>query len=136
MAIHLRNALVSKSKDAQANVYNWQFVNCLKVWAQVRSEMQRVLCLFSLIKYVVQRHVTPCDVFVVRYLAYVFGLFFSKSHVSDTLATLQRPRGLEGTPDFGPSVPTIIAFREVTALELPAYRLADRCGLSSHQRWT
>jgi ferredoxin len=75
--------------------------------------------------------------FVFSFLSFLFLSFVSFFlFVSDTLATLQRPRGLEGTPDSGPSVPTIIAFREVTALELPAYRLVDRYGLSSHQRWT
>lgn len=35
LAIHLRNAIQKASPEASRQVYNWQFVNCLRVWAQV-----------------------------------------------------------------------------------------------------
>lgn len=35
LAIHLRNSLQAKTKEAYAAVYNWQFINCTRVWAQV-----------------------------------------------------------------------------------------------------
>lgn len=35
LAIHLRNAILKASPEASRQVYNWQFVNCLRVWAQV-----------------------------------------------------------------------------------------------------
>ena len=35
LAIHLRQALLVKKKDAHRAVYNWNFVNCLRVWAKV-----------------------------------------------------------------------------------------------------
>lgn len=35
LAIHLRNAIQKASPDASRQVYNWQYVNCLRVWAQV-----------------------------------------------------------------------------------------------------
>lgn len=37
LAIHLRNAIKNKSKDAYAAVFNWQYMNCLMVWAAVIS---------------------------------------------------------------------------------------------------
>ena len=40
LAIHLRNCIYSKSKDVVQNVYNWQFINCLRVWT-------RVLCTYA-----------------------------------------------------------------------------------------
>jgi len=38
LAIHLRNSLQVKTKDSHKAVYNWQFVNCLKLWAQLISQ--------------------------------------------------------------------------------------------------
>ena len=35
LAIHLRNAIQKASPEASRQVYNWQFVNCLRLWAQV-----------------------------------------------------------------------------------------------------
>lgn len=32
LAIHLRNSIQQKTKTAYQNVYNWQFINSLKVW--------------------------------------------------------------------------------------------------------
>lgn len=37
LAIHLRNAIKNKSKDAYAAVFNWQYMNCLMVWGAVIS---------------------------------------------------------------------------------------------------
>jgi nucleolar complex protein 2 len=34
LAIHLRNAITTKTKDAHRGVYNWQYINCLRVWAK------------------------------------------------------------------------------------------------------
>eukprot|EP01114_Cavostelium_apophysatum_P014289 TRINITY_DN3664_c0_g1_i2.p1 TRINITY_DN3664_c0_g1~~TRINITY_DN3664_c0_g1_i2.p1 ORF type:complete len:735 (+),score=233.27 TRINITY_DN3664_c0_g1_i2:175-2379(+) len=33
LAIHLRNAIAAMSQDGYGSVYNWQYVNSLKVWA-------------------------------------------------------------------------------------------------------
>ena len=35
LAIHLRNAIQKASPEASRQVYNWQFVNCMRLWAQV-----------------------------------------------------------------------------------------------------
>ena len=35
LAIHLRNAIQKATPEATRQVYNWQYVNCLRVWAQV-----------------------------------------------------------------------------------------------------
>ncbi len=35
LAIHLRNAIQKASPDASRQVCNWQYVNCLRLWAQV-----------------------------------------------------------------------------------------------------
>jgi len=37
LAIHLKHALSDRSKDAYQNVYNWQFINSLKVWCKLLS---------------------------------------------------------------------------------------------------
>jgi nucleolar complex protein 2 len=35
LAIHLRNATVAKTKDSHSTVYNWQYLNSLRVWAKL-----------------------------------------------------------------------------------------------------
>ena len=35
LAIHLRNAIQKPTADAYRQVYNWSYVNCLRLWAQV-----------------------------------------------------------------------------------------------------
>lgn len=35
LAIHLRNSMKVKSKDAFKQVYNWQFVHCVDFWCIV-----------------------------------------------------------------------------------------------------
>eukprot|EP00163_Fabomonas_tropica_P027458 TRINITY_DN5292_c0_g1_i3.p1 TRINITY_DN5292_c0_g1~~TRINITY_DN5292_c0_g1_i3.p1 ORF type:complete len:823 (-),score=265.12 TRINITY_DN5292_c0_g1_i3:127-2595(-) len=37
LAIHLRNAINTKSKESHQNVYSWQFINSLKCWVSVLS---------------------------------------------------------------------------------------------------
>ncbi|VDN52629.1 unnamed protein product [Dracunculus medinensis] len=40
-AIHLRNAMIAKRKDLIQTVYNWQFIQCLYLWATVISRVAR-----------------------------------------------------------------------------------------------
>jgi nucleolar complex protein 2 len=37
LALHLRAALTTKSKEALQAVYSWQFINCLRLWSAVLS---------------------------------------------------------------------------------------------------
>lgn len=37
LAIHLRNALTLKKKDSFQAVYNWQFINSMRLWAELLS---------------------------------------------------------------------------------------------------
>jgi len=37
LAIHLRNAITQKTKMSYQNIYNWQFINSIKVWALILS---------------------------------------------------------------------------------------------------
>lgn len=39
LAIHLRTAILNKSKQSWESVYNWQFVNCLRVFAMLLTNM-------------------------------------------------------------------------------------------------
>eukprot|EP00325_Prymnesiales_sp_UTEX-LB-985_P035368 CAMPEP_0174722610 /NCGR_PEP_ID=MMETSP1094-20130205/38855_1 /TAXON_ID=156173 /ORGANISM="Chrysochromulina brevifilum, Strain UTEX LB 985" /LENGTH=853 /DNA_ID=CAMNT_0015923499 /DNA_START=44 /DNA_END=2602 /DNA_ORIENTATION=- len=41
LAIHLRNAVQKATPEASRQVYNWQFINCLRVWAQVMCAQAR-----------------------------------------------------------------------------------------------
>jgi len=35
LALHLRAGITKKTREAFAQVYNWQYMNCLKVWVAV-----------------------------------------------------------------------------------------------------
>jgi len=37
LAIHLRTAIINKTKDSFKTVYNWQYINCLRVWSKLLS---------------------------------------------------------------------------------------------------
>ena len=37
LAIHLRSAIQKPADDTIRSVYNWQFINCLRVWGQILS---------------------------------------------------------------------------------------------------
>ena len=38
LALHLRNAMIKKTKEALQAIFNWQYLHCLRVWAQVIAE--------------------------------------------------------------------------------------------------
>ena len=38
LALHLRNAMIKKTKEALQAVFNWQYLHCLRVWAKVIAE--------------------------------------------------------------------------------------------------
>ncbi len=40
LAIQLRTAIINKTQESCKNVYNWQFVNCLRLWAQLLCASQ------------------------------------------------------------------------------------------------
>jgi nucleolar complex protein 2 len=42
LSLHLRGAIMSKTKDAFDKIYNWQYFNCLKLWAAVLSAYPQV----------------------------------------------------------------------------------------------
>uniref|UniRef100_T1J4B2 Nucleolar complex protein 2 homolog n=1 Tax=Strigamia maritima TaxID=126957 RepID=T1J4B2_STRMM len=54
MAIHLRNAITLKKKDAIKTVYNWQFIHCLYLWSRMLSEMHQSTIMQPLIYPLVQ----------------------------------------------------------------------------------
>lgn len=37
LALHLRNAISLKTKDAHTSVYNWQYINSLRLWTKLLS---------------------------------------------------------------------------------------------------
>lgn len=49
LAIHLRNALTLKKKDSFQSVYNWQFINSMRLWAELLSATNNKLQLQPLI---------------------------------------------------------------------------------------
>lgn len=49
LAIHLRNALTLKKKDSFQAVYNWQFINSMRLWAELLSATNNKLQLQPLI---------------------------------------------------------------------------------------
>ena len=38
LALHLRNAMIKKTKEALQAIFNWQYLHCLRVWAKVIAE--------------------------------------------------------------------------------------------------
>ena len=54
LAIHLRNAIVNKTKEAHQAVYNWQYINSLRVWVRLLSQSHQVSDLALLLYPLVQ----------------------------------------------------------------------------------
>lgn len=84
LAIHLRNAIMAKTAESHKSVYNWQFINCLRVWAKVLalhgassdSELQPLVYPFvqvciGVIKLVPSSRYFPLKFQVIRLLNYV-----------------------------------------------------------------
>ncbi|KAF8182875.1 Noc2p family-domain-containing protein [Pholiota molesta] len=64
LAIHLRNSMKVKSKEAYKNVYNWQFVHCIDFWCIVLARA----CLHWSIKLVPNSRSHPFHLQIIRSL--------------------------------------------------------------------